>query len=57
MKEIHPALRPKETVVINLRSVPSDLHRALRVAAMDANMSMENYVIQTLSRAMNPAGR
>lgn len=56
MKEIHPALRPpKDTVAVHLRTVPNDLHRALKIAAMDANVSLEQFITDRLPRIlMNP---
>jgi predicted HicB family RNase H-like nuclease len=52
---IHPALEKKDTVVVNLRTVPADLHRALKIAAMDADISMEQYVVEILGKVMNVA--
>ena len=54
MKDDHipEAIRNKETIVINLRGVPKSLHRALKIAAMDANMSMEQFIIVHLQQTI-----
>ncbi len=52
IKTIHPALRQKDTTVVNLRAMPNDLHRALKIAAMDANVSLEQFIISELTDGM-----
>ena len=37
---------------ILLRKVPDDVHKKLKRAAVDAEISMQDYIIQVLSRAV-----
>lgn len=53
MKDIHPALKaPKNTVAVHLRTMPKDLHAMLKKRAIDADVSLELFIISTLTSAM-----
>ena len=51
---MHEVARMKQ---ILLRKVPDDLHKKLKAAAVEAEKSMQDYIIEILARAVRKAGK